>query len=271
MNAIDLLVTGSSDKEVADKVGVDRSTVTRWRNYHPAFIAELNVQREALWGTAKEKLRSLMPEAVDVVAEAIRDNENPNRVKVAIELLRSVKMSETVSNIPRTIEADAVLESWTRDHHSFHIEVPYYQIEDEELNLQAKVRGLSVGELISLAEEHEKEERRAKREAKKAEKLKVENRPENALPAQEADTMPTGETQSTDISSGEKEEMEEPQRYDPLIYEVEKRAKSSAVIGPNPPDFVDLLSNNAPIKEKCPKLTEEKAYQRFDLGVIHSI
>ncbi len=182
LNAIDLLVTGSSDKEVSEKVGVDRSTVTRWRNYHPAFIAELNAQREAVWGMAKEKLRSLMPEVVDVVAEAIRDKENPDRVKLALELLKAVKMSESVSNIPRTTEADAVLESWTKDHHSFHIEVPYYQIEDEELNLQAKLHGMSPNEYCSMLDEKEKEERRARREAKKAEKLKVEDGPENVPP-----------------------------------------------------------------------------------------
>jgi hypothetical protein len=38
LNAIDLLVTGCSDWEVAEKMGVDRNTVTRWRNYHPAFF-----------------------------------------------------------------------------------------------------------------------------------------------------------------------------------------------------------------------------------------
>ena len=83
LNAIDLLVTGSSDA-VAEKVGVDRSTVTRWRLYHPAFVAELNTQREALWGVAKEKLSSLIPEAVDAVAEAMRDRSNPNRVRYAL-------------------------------------------------------------------------------------------------------------------------------------------------------------------------------------------
>ena len=89
LNAIDLIVTGYSDREVAEKVGVNRSTVTRWRNYHPAFIAELNIQREALWGSAKVRIRSLLPEAVDPVAEAIIDKGDSNRVRYALELIRS--------------------------------------------------------------------------------------------------------------------------------------------------------------------------------------
>jgi len=37
LNAIDLLVTGKTDQEVADLVGVSRSTVTFWRLYNPTF------------------------------------------------------------------------------------------------------------------------------------------------------------------------------------------------------------------------------------------
>jgi hypothetical protein len=41
-NAIDLLVTGATDREAAESVKVHRVTVTKWRNYDPAFAAELN-------------------------------------------------------------------------------------------------------------------------------------------------------------------------------------------------------------------------------------
>lgn len=35
-NAIDMLVTGGTDSEVAAAVGVHRVTVTRWRLYDPS-------------------------------------------------------------------------------------------------------------------------------------------------------------------------------------------------------------------------------------------
>ena len=59
-NAIDLLIQGKPDHEVAAAVGVARETVTRWRNDHPYFAAELNRQRKALWATAQERLRALV-------------------------------------------------------------------------------------------------------------------------------------------------------------------------------------------------------------------
>ncbi|MBT2729196.1 helix-turn-helix domain-containing protein [Bacillus sp. ISL-75] len=39
-NAIDLLITGKSDQETADIIGVNRVTVTKWRNYDLHFRAD---------------------------------------------------------------------------------------------------------------------------------------------------------------------------------------------------------------------------------------
>jgi len=50
-NAIDLLIQGKSDRKTAEAIGVSRQTVTNWRNNNPVFIAELNKQRKAVWGT----------------------------------------------------------------------------------------------------------------------------------------------------------------------------------------------------------------------------
>jgi FixJ family two-component response regulator len=40
--AVDLVLEGQTDSEVAESVGVTRPTVNLWRNRHPAFMAELN-------------------------------------------------------------------------------------------------------------------------------------------------------------------------------------------------------------------------------------
>ena len=86
--AIDLLMTGLPDRDVADKVGVCRETVTRWRNYHPAFQAEVNRRRKEAWASGLERLRLLFPEAVDAMREVINDRENPQRWRAAVEILK---------------------------------------------------------------------------------------------------------------------------------------------------------------------------------------
>jgi hypothetical protein len=87
-NAIDLLVQGKADHEVAAAVGVARETVTRWRGENPYFVAELNRLRKALWGSAHERLRGLVHTAVDILEKALTDGD----LKAAVELLKAVRL-----------------------------------------------------------------------------------------------------------------------------------------------------------------------------------
>ncbi len=85
-NAVDLLVTGKTDQETAEAVGVTRQTVNGWRNANPWFQAELNRQRQVLWGSTVDQLRGLLPRAVAVLAEEL-DGGN-DRAGVALSILR---------------------------------------------------------------------------------------------------------------------------------------------------------------------------------------
>ena len=67
LNAIDLLIFGKTDKEVAESIGVGRNTISKWYK-NAFFIAELNARREGLWKDAKLRLKSLAYEAVDVLS-----------------------------------------------------------------------------------------------------------------------------------------------------------------------------------------------------------
>jgi hypothetical protein len=96
-NAITLLMTGLSDREVAEKVGVRRETVTKWRNYHPAFRAELNRQRKELYDQTMDGLRNLIPQAVAALAAEVNDPQNPNRGRIALEV---VKMAHLPDDFP---------------------------------------------------------------------------------------------------------------------------------------------------------------------------
>lgn len=90
-NAVDCLVQGKSDQETADAVGVARQTVTSWRNDNPSFRLALNQRREKVWGDQVNRLRVLVREAVDVLAEDIRHGEDPKlRQMAAVHVLRAV-------------------------------------------------------------------------------------------------------------------------------------------------------------------------------------
>ncbi|MEH7403358.1 hypothetical protein V7148_20545 [Gottfriedia acidiceleris] len=85
LNAIDLLVIGKTDKEVADKIGVNRVTITKWRNYDIYFRAEMNKRRNEIWGASLDKMRSLVPKALERLENEI---DNDNGWKVALEVIK---------------------------------------------------------------------------------------------------------------------------------------------------------------------------------------
>ncbi len=92
--AIDLLMTGLSDREVAEPVGVARETVTRRRNRHPAFRAELNGRRRALWDQGLDRMRRLFPEAVEGLRNVVKDPANKNAPRVAMEIVKMAHLPE---------------------------------------------------------------------------------------------------------------------------------------------------------------------------------
>tara|TARA_Y100000310_G_C20063295_1_gene525981 strand:- start:93 stop:536 length:444 start_codon:yes stop_codon:yes gene_type:complete len=89
-NAIDLLLQGRRDREVAEAVGVARQTVTGWRNDHALFITTLNGRRREVWGSQVDRLRQIVGQAVDVLNEDLGCEDLRLRQSAAIHVLRCV-------------------------------------------------------------------------------------------------------------------------------------------------------------------------------------
>lgn len=85
LNAIDLLVGGKTDQEVADKINVNRVTVTKWRNYDIYFQAELNKRRKEIWGASIDKMRALVPKAMERLEQEF---DSKYGWKIALEIIK---------------------------------------------------------------------------------------------------------------------------------------------------------------------------------------
>ncbi len=66
--AADLLAIGSSVSDAAEAVGVTRQTVSEWLNHSLPFQAALNLRQQELWRDSSERLRSLVPKALEILA-----------------------------------------------------------------------------------------------------------------------------------------------------------------------------------------------------------
>ena len=91
LNAIDCLVAGKSGQETATVVGVTRQTVNVWRNHDHQFMAALNARRAAVWSAATDRLRALLPRALEVLEGALAADPDP---KLALQVVRLAGLGE---------------------------------------------------------------------------------------------------------------------------------------------------------------------------------
>ena len=107
--AVELIITGRTDKEVAAKTGVARETVSRWRHQNPLFIAEVNRRRLDVWKAKRERLSHLGARALDVLEQKLQAGD----VRVALAFLNHVEAEKVPSG---GITIEEVVEDIIEDH-----------------------------------------------------------------------------------------------------------------------------------------------------------
>lgn len=101
--AVDLLATGATVTATAKAVSTSRQTVSEWLNNNPAFKAELNRRRAELWAQSCDRLRALLPVALDRIESALQ-SDGPEGLMAALALVRMAKV-EPLPTGPVEIEA----------------------------------------------------------------------------------------------------------------------------------------------------------------------
>jgi malate synthase len=71
--AADLLAFGATVTDAAATVKVSRQTVSEWLNHHAGFQAVLNARRRELFAENQERLRSLIPKALETLEGSLGD------------------------------------------------------------------------------------------------------------------------------------------------------------------------------------------------------
>jgi len=79
--AIGLLAGGMTVTEVAQEVGVERETVSRWKNHNTMFASLLSYQQAELWDAAADKLRASVLKAADSLDELLEHEDASVRLK----------------------------------------------------------------------------------------------------------------------------------------------------------------------------------------------
>lgn len=82
--AVLLLATGATITEAAQKIAVDRSTVSRWHSRDPWFRHAVTEVRAELHRAAIDSMRGLVRDAVDVLKNELRGGDHAWQVALAI-------------------------------------------------------------------------------------------------------------------------------------------------------------------------------------------
>src|SRR5207237_8305322 len=75
VTAIQLLVVGRADGDVAAAVGINRTTLWRWKHHHPLFRAELSRRRNEVWASAADRFRGMLGVAIKVIRKQLRHEQ----------------------------------------------------------------------------------------------------------------------------------------------------------------------------------------------------
>ncbi len=95
IRAIELLIAGANVSDVAKEIGIARQTVSKWANQDSHFQAELNTRRYEMWNGLTDRLRGLLPKALEVVENELQNSDDARlRMQAALSILKlaSVEM-----------------------------------------------------------------------------------------------------------------------------------------------------------------------------------
>lgn len=94
--ALELVLGGMKDGEIAKRVGVSRQRVNMWRNQDEDFRALLAERRKALRERHQDELSGLVCDAIGVMREAMREGEITTRLRAARAVLRMSGLQATM-------------------------------------------------------------------------------------------------------------------------------------------------------------------------------
>jgi hypothetical protein len=102
--AVELLAAGKTDREAAQTLNLPGDSVAKWRMHDPVFQAALNACRAEAWRAGIDRLRSMVPKALDALADELNRPDNPERCKIALDILRLAKLTDISPHGPEEPE-----------------------------------------------------------------------------------------------------------------------------------------------------------------------
>ena len=98
---------GLTNRQIAKELNVAEETICRWKQT-PEFQAEVNAILLECRDNAKQRLRNLLTNSLDLLEEEMNNPESRHRVNIALKMLQLVRINELVHENIGPINPDIV-------------------------------------------------------------------------------------------------------------------------------------------------------------------
>ena len=109
--AVELLLCGMSDREIAREIGMSRETVNRWRNHDADFRQVLRERRVGMTRVSQGEIWGLTKKAVATVRELMDSESDHIRLGAAKTVLRGTKALEWENDEEEMTEVDLIIQA----------------------------------------------------------------------------------------------------------------------------------------------------------------
>lgn len=96
--ALEMMMKGISDGDIAQKLGVTRQTVNNWRNHDDQFRFELKRRHMQTWESRRNEMPDLYQEAIAVVRRELKSKNAKTRFKAAVQILKMPALQDSLKN-----------------------------------------------------------------------------------------------------------------------------------------------------------------------------
>jgi hypothetical protein len=115
--ALGALAAGQGDGQAAEAAGVDLAQVGAWRDSDPLFAAALNRQRAGQWEEQSDRLRALIPRAIDALGQCLDSGDPKTALAAARAILTGAGLLGGDLRPAGAIVADKVDFEWHKERH----------------------------------------------------------------------------------------------------------------------------------------------------------
>jgi transposase-like protein len=109
--ALQMIILGEEDIEIAATLGINRKTIYRWRKYDVQFMRALDERQALMREMAQNGLLELTEGALEAVREALKDKDNRVRLQAArlvLDLLNVKKQEEKKGSLVLELLSEAI-------------------------------------------------------------------------------------------------------------------------------------------------------------------